>query len=890
MAVTIGSQLGSHEIIALLGKGGMGEVYRARDTKLKREVAIKILPAEFSRDPDRVSRFQREAEVLASLNHPNIAAIHSLEEAASSRFLVLELVEGETLAGRLQRGRLPVDEALNIATHICEALEAAHEKGIVHRDLKPANVKLTPDGIVKVLDFGLAKALENSPASAALSNSPTLMSAQSLPGMILGTAAYMSPEQAKGFAADPRSDVFSFGCILYEMLTGTQAFAGDTISEILASVLKSEPDFHLLPTDLNPRLRELLERALAKNPKRRFHAIADVRLEIEQALSAAQETTAHAVVPARNSRLAWIVAAIAVIAFASVEFIHFRERPAPDPPEMRVEINTPPTPSPLEFALSPDGKYIVFVASGDGQQRLWLRALDKTEAQPMPGTEGAGYPFWSADSRSIGFTAAVKLKRIDIAGGPPQTLSNSVPLRSGTWNSDGTILFSLGIGPLSRISASGGEAVAATRLDIPRQVDHRNPQFLPDGRHFLFYSIGPETSGIYMGSLDGGEPKRLTAADSGGEYLAPEMIVFLRQTTLMAQHLDLKRGELTGDPVRLADPVGSNNAGWGGFSVSTDGRLAYRGGSGALRQLKWYDRTGKTLGVAGEPDPNNLLYPELSPDGRQVTIMRSPQGNNDLWLIDLVRGGMTRFTFDPATDVTGLWSPDGTRIAFQSNRKGRYDLYLKPSNNAVAEELLLETPNQKYAQDWSKDGRYLLYGETDPKTGRDLLALPMSGANASPTGRSNQEMTGNDRKPIVVVKTPFEELNGQFSPDGRWVAYETNESGQFQIVVQPFQGAIGKWPVSTGGGVQPRWRADGKELYFVAPDGKLMAASVTTQGATFVAGTPAPLFPVLLAPGGTTIKHQYAVSRDGRFLINQPVETSTTTPITLILNWHPPAK
>ncbi len=872
MGVTIGTQLGSVEILSLLGRGGMGEVYRARDTKLKREVAIKILPDEFSRDHDRVARFQREAEVLASLNHPNIAAIYDLEEANGSRFLVLELVEGETLAERIKRGPIPVDESLNIAKSICEALEAAHEKNVVHRDLKPANVKITPEGKVKVLDFGLAKAFAAEASKANLSQSPTLSMAATNAGVILGTAAYMSPEQAKGRTVEKRTDIFAFGCVLYEMLTGRPAFEGEDIPEILSRVLQREPDWALLPANVPPRIQELLRLCLKKDIRKRRSDAADVRIDIEEALTEPL-VAMPAVASARNPWLAWIVAATAMLAFASLGVLYFRQKPMLEPPEMRVEINTPSTAAPLEFALSPDGRYIVFVASGDGPQRLWLRALDKTEAQPMAGTDGADYPFWSADSRSIGFFATGKLKRIDIAGGPPQALADTGGLHGGAWNADGTILFNASVsGPLSRIAASGGEPVAVTRLDSPRQTDHRFPQFLPDGRHFLFHALGtPEAAGIYLGSLDGGEPKRLAAADTAGAYLAPGMIAFVRQTTLMAQHLDLKRGELTGDPVSLADPVGSNAFAFGGFSVSAAGQLAYRGG-GELRQLKWYDRTGKAVGVAGEPDSTSLLYPELSPDGGHVALVRTVQSNPDVWLMDLVRGGMTRFTFDPAVDIAPLWSPDGMRIAFGSTRKGPYNLYLKPSSGAGAEELLLETPNNKYAQDWSKDGRFLLYAEADPKTGRDLWGLPM---------------TGNDRKPIVVVKTSFEELNGQFSPDGHWVAYETNESGRFEIVVQPFPVPSGKWQVSTGGGIQPRWRADGKELYFIAPDGKLMAASVTAAGVTFAAGTPVALFPASPVTGLGTNKQEYVVSRDGRFLINQPAEASTMTPITLILNWKP---
>ena len=869
----IGSKLGGYEVLELLGKGGMGEVYSASDSKLGRSVAIKVLPQAFTHDPDRVSRFKREAKVLAALNHPNIATIYGLEESGEQQFLVMELVSGETLADKLNRGPVPLEEGLRIALQIAEALEAAHEKGIVHRDLKPANVKITADAKVKVLDFGLAKALENDTTAAALSNSPTLTGAGSYAGMILGTAAYMSPEQAKGFAADPRSDVFSFGCVLYEMLTGKQAFAGDTASDILASVLKTEPSLDLLPARLNPRLRELLKRTLAKNPKQRFHAVADVRFEIEQILSVAAGVVTDRP-PTRHSPVPWIAAAAATLAFASVAVLHFRETAPLPPPEMRLEITTPSTLAPLEFALSPDGRYIVFVASGDGPQRLWLRPLDKTEAQPLVGTEGANNPFWSPDSRSIGFTAAGKLKRTDIAGGSPQILANTFASFGGAWSSDGWIVFSAGPGPLSRVSTSGGDPVVVTKLDTPRQVQHRFPRFLPDGRRFIYYSIGtPEGQGIYLASLDGGEPKRLTAADAAGAYVPPGMIAYVRGTTLMARHLDLEKGELSGDPVTIADPVGFIANGTGGFSVSPDGRIAYRGGIASLRQLRWYDRAkGADLALANDSDGNTMLYPELSPDGTRLAMQRSIQNNTDVWVLDLARHGLTRFTFDPAIDLAPVWSPDGQKISFASSRKGPYDLYVKASSGAGIEEPLLESPINKYPQDWSEDGRFLLYAVADPKTGRDLWVLPITGA---------------EPKPFVAVQTPFEELNGQFSPDSRWIVYETNESGRFEIVVQPFPQPSGKWQVSTGGGVQPRWKADGKELYFIAPDGKLMAASVTTSGATFAARTPVALFTASPVIGLGANKHQYIVSRDGRFLVNQPAQTSVPTPITLILNWRP---
>jgi eukaryotic-like serine/threonine-protein kinase len=876
MALTIGTQVGSHEIIALLGKGGMGEVYRARDTKLKRDVAIKILPDEFSLDPDRISRFQREAEVLASLNHPHIAAIHSLEQANGSRFLVLELVEGQTLAERMQRGALPIDEALTFAKHICEALEAAHEKGIVHRDLKPGNVKITPEAQVKVLDFGLAKALDSAPTNPALSNSPTLSMATTNPGIVLGTAAYMSPEQAKGRVVDRRADIFAFGCVLYEMLTGQAAFDGEDVTEILGRVVTAEPDWSRLPAGTPAAIRQLLRRALKKDPRQRLGDIRDARIEIEElGLQAEPDATR------RSTAAAWIaavaIAAVVIAALAIPTVRHLRET---EEPEMRLEINTLATAAPYQFAVSPSGRYIVFVGTGDGRERLWLRALDKPEAQPIAGTEGAQYPFWSPDSRSIGFFASAKLQRVDIAGGPPQALAPATGPLGGTWNADGTILFgpSTGVG-LARVATSGGDEVPVTHVSSPRQARHSFPQFLPDGRHFLFLlsSTSPDVQGIYVGSLDGGEPKRLTPADAAGAYLPPDRLMFIRQGALVARRLDIARGELTETPLTVADPVGYETNLVGGFSASADGRVvAYRAGGAGRRQLVWFDRMGKAVGVVGEPDANNMSNPELSPDGRSLAVQRTLQGNPDIWLMDLVRGSFTRFTFDGANDNYPVWSPDGTRIAFRSDRKG-IGLYVKPSSMASPEELLLETANTKVPQDWSKDGRFLLYYEVDPKTARDVWTL---------------DMTGTERKARPVVNTPFEETVAQFSADGHWLAYQTNDSGQPQIVVQAFPGPGGKWQISTNGGSQPRWRADGKELYFIAPDGKLMAVPVTASHSTFEPGKPVALFQthILSGSAGTVNRAQYAVSRDGRFLMNQPVEGSIASPITVLLNWKPDGK
>ena len=871
MPLTIGTQLGSHEIIALLGRGGMGEVYRARDLKLKREVAIKILPEEFSRDTDRVSRFQREAEVLALLNHPNIAGIYDLAEANGSRYLVLELVEGETLADRIARGPIPVEEALHIAKSICEALEVAHEKGIIHRDLKPANIKVTPDGKVKVLDFGLAKAVEQAQQNSSLSNSPTLSMAATNAGVILGTAAYMSPEQAKGRSLDKRTDIFAFGCVLYEMLTGKRAFDGEDASDVLSAVLRADPDWNGLPAALPAPARHLLKLCLEKNPQKRRRDAGDLIIDIEHALERSLEPVS--ISAQRTSRAAWIAAAGFALTTAALlvpGWHHFSEKPAP---ETRVEINTPATPQPLHFALSPDGRQVVFVASGDGSQKLWVRPLEAGSSRPLAGTDGAEFPFWSADNRSIGFFASGKLKRVDASGGPSQVIADAAAGRGGTWNAEGTIVFApSNAGPLFRVAASGGQPVAVTTLASQRG-SNRFPQFLPDGDHFLFFTQGTDAQGIYLGSLTRMESHRLTAADTAGAYVNPGWLLFNRMGALMGRRLNLSSGTLEGDPITVAESV-NNDLGFnlGGFSASPNGTIAYRGGGLEFRQLTWYDRTGRVLGAVGDPEADILQGPELSPDGRRAAVVRALEDNQDVWIFDLAHGTATRTTFDTAADTYSVWSPDGTQIVFTSNRKGIFDLYVKPSSGAGVEKLLLESSRVKLPGSWSRDGKYVLYANGDPKTGFDLLALPL---------------TGDNKEPIVVVNTPFEEREGQFSPNSHWIAYQSNESGRFEIYVQPFPNAGGKWQISTAGGTAPRWGHDGKELFFISPDGKLMAASIQASGDSIEHGAPAALFQTRIATGGNaSLRQEYDVSADGRFLINTVTEASSA-PISLILNWRP---
>jgi eukaryotic-like serine/threonine-protein kinase len=870
MALATGTRLGVYEIAAPIGAGGMGEVYRARDTNLDRDVAIKILPDPFAHDAERLARFEREARTLASLNHPNIAIIHGLEKADGIRALVMELVEGPTLADRIAQGAIPIDEALPIARQITEALEAAHEQGIVHRDLKPANIKVRPDGTVKVLDFGLAKAFDSSRALD-VSQSPTITSPAMMTGVgiLLGTVAYMAPEQARGRPVDRRADIWAFGCVLYEMLAGRRAFAGDDVSDVLASVLAREPDWTLLPRAVSPVLAICITRCLQKDRKQRIGDAQTMRLALEGAFETAPAASPSTVTRRWRERLAWGAVAVLVVIALTLAFLVTR-RTAPAAPEMRVEITTPATSSPLHFALSPDGTRLAFVASGNGQPRLWLRALEAVTAQPLPGTENAEYPFWSPDSRSIGFFAGGKLKRIDITGGPPQEVTDAPTGRGGAWNADGSILFAAAnAGPLWRVAASGGEATAVTRIE-PGHISHRFPWFFPDGRHFLFFVQGA-TQGIYFGSLDRQESRRLVTNDTAGAWAPPNRLLFIRQGTLVATPFDVETGEITGTPTTVANSVSFDILfNLGGFSVSSEGRVAYRIGGAERNQLTWFERDGKPVGTVGGLDGRNVQDPELSSDGRRVAVTSVMPDNQDVWLIDLVRGARTRFTFDAGFDGAPLWSPDGTRIAFRSNRKGAYDLYLKPSSGAGGEELLRESAGNKTPLSWSSNGGFLLFYQVDPKTSFDLWIQPLTG----------------DGTPSPWLSTPFTEAGAQFSPDGRWVAYQSNESGQFEIYVQPFPAASAKWQISTQGGTMPRWRADGRELFFIATDAKLMAAAVTASGTTFETAPPVALFQTRITGGSQIVKHQYAVAGD-RFLINEPAETSTTAPITLILNWEP---
>jgi Tol biopolymer transport system component len=892
LALTPGSRIGPYQLASRIGVGGMGEVYQARDTTLNRQVAIKVLLPAVANDPDRLARFRREAQVLASLNHPHIAQIHGFEEADGVRALVMELVNGPTLADRIASGAIAMAEALPIATQIAEALEAAHEQGIVHRDLKPANIKVRDDGTVKVLDFGLAKAFDTqSGAGVDATSSPTLSAHATATGLILGTAAYMSPEQARGRPVDRRADLWAFGCVVYEMLTGQRAFPGEGVSDTLAHVLMKEPDWTALPADTPTPIRRLLRRCVEKDRRQRLDSATAARLEIEEARAdPAVETPAGEPVPTRVAReaqalrlkrperVAWFVAVASIVAAlaAVVATTLLWGRAAPELAVLRLDVTTPQTSDPTFFALSPDGRQVVFAVDGDGGSQLWLRRLDQATAQPLPSTEGATFPFWAPDSRAIGFFADAKLKRLDLPGGRAQELADAANGVGGAWSRDGVILFGANvISGLLRVPATGGTPTSVTR-PAPGELGHRFPEFLPDGRRFIFW-VGPsrpEVQGLYLGSLDAPATHRLVAADASGAYAHPGYLLWPRQGVLVAAAFDAARGALSGDAVPIIPAVGSDvTRNRTAFSVSSAGLLAYRTGVTGRIRLVWMDRSGTVVRALGPPDENTLIYPEPSPDGQRVAVQRTVQGNMDIWQIDAARGIPSRVTFDANVDSTAVWSPDGNRLVFRSNRNGVYDLYEKPATGAGDEQRLFASSDDKIPSDWSADGRVLLYVNENAKTGRDLWALPIQSQGVG--------------TPFPFVQTRFAEDQGQFSPDGRWIAYRTNESGQNEIYVQAFPGPGSKARISTEGGSQPRWRRDGKELFFVAPDNRLMAVPIAlpSNGQSLNVGAPVVLFATRLTLMGSP-KHQYAVAPDGQqFLMVVSADETIASPITIVQNW-----
>jgi eukaryotic-like serine/threonine-protein kinase len=873
MALGHGVTLGRYEIVSPIGAGGMGEVYQARDTRLGRIVAIKVLPAGVAADPAVRERFDREARIISSLNHRHICALYDVGSQDEIDFLVMEYLDGETLNDRIARGPIPLAETLAIVRQISDALEAAHDKGITHRDLKPANIRITSDGTVKVLDFGLAKAGAVATRVADRSSALTVMS--TTPGLVVGTAAYMSPEQANGKDADRGSDVWAFGCVLYEMLTGRRAFEGDTTSEVLANVLKSEPAWQHLPTVTPDSVRRLLRRALQKDPRLRLRDIHDARLELEDHESATPESTVVNTPRARfGERLVWLSVLALFGVIAGVLGIRTLWG-TPGVPELRLELNTPPSRN-ASVAMSPDGK-IVYSASVEGAPRLWLRSLDSETARPLPGTERASTPFWSPDGRSVAFIADTRLKRVNVDDGSTQTLVPGVPVAlGGSWNSDGTIIYGNNPGgPIFRVSSTGGEPVAITRVEAPRHRGHMFPRFLADGRRFLFYVTGiPEARGVYVGELDSSNVKRLFDSDSPAAYLASGSVVFTRGGQLLAQGFDPDRLELTGEPSLIADHVSRDAV----VSVSNTGSVAYRipPADSGQRQLVWVDRSGREIGKEVYAD-NSAFGLDLSRDGRRIAVYRFANENMDIWSFETSRRVWERLTVGAGDDIFPVWSPDGSSIVSGSVRTTNVvDLYQTFVGGALGrEQLLLASSVAKFPMDWSPDGRFVLYVTLETKRGFDLWALPMQG----------------DRTPVPVVQTEFNEGLAEFSPDGRWIAYESDKTGRREIYVRSFPKPGNDFLASTSGASQVRWSPDGKKLFYIGADDRLMALPITasSDGKTVDFGTPTPLFATsILSSGVNTFRPQYAVSPDGRsFVLQSLVGQATASPITIILNWKP---
>ena len=883
MSLAPGIRIGPYEITGTLGAGGMGEVYRARDTRLDRFVAIKVLSPEIASVPALRERFEREARAVAALNHPHICMLYDVGQQDRTDYLVMEYLEGETLERRLKKGALPLDHALQIGIQIADALAAAHRAGIVHRDLKPGNIMLSKAG-AKLLDFGLARM--GAPAAAgSLSMLPTAPPGLTQHGAILGTFQYMAPEQLQGQDADARSDIFAFGAVVHEMVTGKKAFEGKSQASLIAAILERDPPaISTLQAVSPPALDSLVRTCLAKDPEERWGSAHDVRLQLVRLAEAGPQGGVPALPGARPKarERVWIAVASVLLAATVALSLAYLQRSPTETAPIRFFVFPPegtsvaPGPAAPQVAVSPDGRRLAYATvDAAGTQQLWVRPLDSVAAQPLPGTEGAAFPFWSPDSRFIGFFAQGKLKTVDASGGPPSTVCDASEGQGGTWNRDGVIVFApSGTTSLARVSAAGGAPTAVTALDTARrETGHLWPQFLPDDRHFLYLAQSQEREqhAIYVGSLDGGEPRRVLSTDVRAGYAPPGYLFFVREGSLMAQSFDASRLELTGEPIRVAEGIAANpfQTGRTTFSSSGNGVLAYRTGTiGGVEttRLLWFDRSGKQLGPVG---PSGLYAsPKLSPDETRLAVYQRAgvAEAGDISLFDLRRGTSSRFTFDPRDDDVPVWSPDGNRLIFGSGF-GPFDLYQQSASGVGDAELLLQSSADKWPLDWSPDGRFILFQAQDTKTGWDLWLLPMFG----------------DRQPEPLLQTPFAERDGQFSRDGRWIAYSSDESGRREVYVQPFGTTVGKWLVSTSGGSQPMWRRDGRELFYLGADRQLMAVEVRA-GTTIETGVPRPLFDVRVS--AIDFRNHYQPSADGqRFLVASISAEEAAPPITVVVNW-----
>jgi len=888
MSIAPGLRLGPYEIVSPLGAGGMGEVYRARDTRLQRDVAVKVLPASLATDPERLLRFEQEARAAAALNHPNITAVHDLGQHEGAPFIVTELLQGESLRTTLARGVVPARQAITYAMQLAHGLAAAHEKGIVHRDLKPDNVFVTLEGNVKILDFGIAKLTQPETASAGVTLMPTTPVVNAVPntvaGMVLGTIGYMSPEQVRGAAVDHRTDIFALGIVLHEMLSGRRPFGGDTTADVMSAILKDDPsELSGTGTRIAPALERVVRRCLEKQPAMRFQSARDLAFALDTLTAQADTVPVVAADLGRKKAsrsivtiVAWSAAAVSLLAAVAFATLYFRT-PAPETRTMRFQL-MPPGPTAAEsLMLSPDGRQLAFVASAGGPAQIWVRSLDTLQPRALAGTSGATYVFWSPDATSIGFFAQGKLKKVAAAGGSPVTICDAIDGRGATWSAGGVILFASGPGgPILRVPATGGEPRPVTTVPQGGRGGHRFPSFLPDGQHFLYASGSdqPERTGIFVGALDQSLPVRLLPEDGNAIYAAAGSrgyLLFRRDETLMAQAFDPRSLTLSGDLVPIAERVPiSQNVGFGAFTASLEGTIVVTEGGSANRELVWVDRSGKRLRTVTRSGLTGLAWfapIALSPDEKKVAYSVGT-GQLDLWIQDIDRDVASRFTFRTGTARNPVWSPDGNTIvfSFSQSRIPTVNLFRKPATGGGAEEDLGISGLNAFVYDWSADGEWLVYQRQDPQTDMDLWLLPLKG----------------DRKPVPYLTSPFAEYAGRFAPTNgapRWMAYESNESGDTEIYIQEIPARGAKYQVSSGGGDSPTWRADGRELFYFTPDRKLIAAPITL-GPQIEIGTPRELF-------ANAVVGTYAASRDGqRFLINVPAgPDSSAPPATVVLNW-----
>jgi serine/threonine protein kinase/Tol biopolymer transport system component len=867
MPLAAGTELGTHEILALIGVGGMGEVYKAHDTKLRRDVAIKVLPQSFARDADRLVLFRREAQLLASLNHPNIATIYNIEDSNNTTYLVMELVPGETLADRIKReGAVPVEESLTIAKQIAEALEAAHEKGIIHRDLKPANVKLTPEGQVKVLDFGLAKAFATDTATEDPSNSPTLSLSSTMHGVIMGTAAYMSPEQVKGKAVDKRTDIFAFGAVLYELLTARQAFQGDDIGDILAEVVKAEPDWTRLPADTPPAIRTLLRLCMRRDKRQRIPDAGAVRIEIEDAIAAPRDSVVTQAAPGSTSKWLWAVAAAVTIIAVVMAFGWWRSsRPVERAlrPLVRLDVDLGPDVSlgsvyGADEIISPDGTRIAYVSQG----RLLTRRLDQPNATELAGTQGAYAPFFSPDGQWVAFFTAGKLQKISVEGGSAITLCNAPNFRGGSWGEDGNIIAALSFtAGLSRIPSAGGPPTPVTDLQNG-EVTHRWPQVLPGGKAVLFTANTSTTAfdaaNIEVVSVADHRRRTLVPGGTFGRYL-PGGLVYVNRGTLFAVPFDVDRLEVHGTPTPVLDQVGYN-AGEGSAQLdfSQTGTLIYRSGvaGGGLLTVVWLEGAGKAQPLLAKP--GHYGRPSISPDGQRLALEAEGSGT-DIWLYDWKRDTMTRLTFT-GTAQGPLWSPDGRYIAFRTVGGG---MSVTRSDGSGKPQPLTQSKNSQLPWSFTADGKRLAFFEQGSGTSWDLWTVPLE-------SDSEGLRAG---KPEVFLQTPADERYPAFSPDGRWMAYVSDESGIYQVYVRAFPDKGGKWQVSNSGGGYPMWSRTGHELFFEALDNHIMVAGYTEKSDSFVADKPR-VWSEKQIGGAIGIKNVDLAPDGKRIVALMPVETA----------------